>query len=281
MSIITVPIIAQSTTTPPVFYGMIGSLRLHLDDDNTFLDGTVSFTKPQALVPKSPYNISQVGTTPVLQNGNLQFQLVDAVSVYATDLPKSKPPFTFTGQIDLNALTISGQAAWLPRGLITSLPQTSTSASGNFTQSTPTFSNPHPSVLSLSQWPNSEYTDNWGGATGLTTATGSFCELQLDNVPNNVPADMTIYLYIQGGLYMPGGTSNCPISLSVWQSVPNQPPSPATFVTGFEPPSSGFGWYAFVVPQNFLKAGTNYITIVNGGTEVSAAVYIKNVVVVW
>src|SRR5439155_17694802 len=46
MPTISVPIIAQSTTTPPVFYGMIGTLQLTLDGNRNYQAGHILFTKP-------------------------------------------------------------------------------------------------------------------------------------------------------------------------------------------------------------------------------------------
>jgi hypothetical protein len=270
MPTITVPIIAQSTATPPVFYGMIATLTLVLDSGNNFVSGQVNFTKPQPLVAKNPYTVSQVGNTPVIQNGNLQFQLTAGVSVYPGGPPASKPPFTFTGQIDVAAQKITGQFAWLPPGLLTVLAQ-STLATGNFTQPKSTFTNPPPpipTILSLAQWQNPSYNSGLL-ATGLQGMTS--CTLELD-VPTPVPQDATFYLNLEGG------TTTTPINISVWYG--RNPPTVLASLA--QPSSSGFVWYSCVIPPNTIQSPTNYIQISNNAQAGAGTIaYIKNVAVVW
>jgi hypothetical protein len=266
MPTITAPIIAQNKATPPVLYGMIATLTLVLDIGNNFVSGQVNFTKPQPLVANNPYTVSQVGNTPVIQNGNIQFQLTAGVSVYPGGPPKSKPPFTFTGQIDVNAQKITGQFAWLPPGLLTALAAQSTLATGNFTQSTSSFSNT--AILSLAQWQNPSYNSGLL-ATGLQGMTS--CTLELD-VPTPVPQDATFYLNLEGG------TTTTPINISVWYG--RNPPTVLASLA--QPSSSGFVWYSCVIPPNTIQSPTNYIQISNNAQAGAGAIaYIKNVAVVW
>lgn len=274
---ISVPIIVQSkqlNNNLPTFYGQIGTLQLVFDASNNYESGSVSFTKPQALVGRGDMTISPVGQTPVVQNGALLFQVIPAANTYPPQSwNKSKPPFTFTGQIDLTSQQVTGQAAWLPQGFMTALEQTSTSALGNFTQSTSSFTNS--SVLSLSQWPNPSYSQSLL-ATGLQVGTSAeICDLQLV-VPNNVPNDATLYLLMQGG------TNNSePLDIYVWQG--GQMPMPPPLLASVYPASSGFAWYAWPIPSSFLRGGTNYIRLANLGnvTDGSATIYIKYATVVW
>jgi hypothetical protein len=272
MPTITVPIIVQSIATPPVFYGMIGTLELVLDTSNNFVSGTVAFTKPQLLAnnPSNPYTISQVGTTPVIQNGNLQFQAAAAASSYPGEgQGKSKPPFTFTGQIDVSQQQITGQLAWLPLGAMTTLGAQSTSASGNFTlSSSGTFSDT--SVFSLSQWQNPLYSTALL-ATGLQGGSG--CDFQIGGVPTKVPTDMTFYLNLEGG------TSGTTLDLFVWQGSN----TPSLLAALPNPSSNAFNLYSWAIPPNLLAAGTNYLRISNLGqsTDSGTTVYIKTAAIVW
>jgi hypothetical protein len=275
MPTITVPIIAQNKATPPVLYGMIATLTLVLDSGNNFVSGQVNFTKPIPLVQHNPYTISQVGATPVIQNGALQFQLTAGVSVYPGGPPASKPPFTFTGQIDVNAQKITGQFAWLPPGLLTALAAQSTIASGNFMQASRTFSNPpsNQTMLSLSSWNNPVYSTDEEATEIAPGGDAQSCNLQL-NVPINqvVPQDATLYLNIKGGV-------SSPLDISVSNSLS----SPVAIASAWQPPSSDFAWSSWFIPQSLLTNGANYIKILNAGDPSvnGNLVYIRNVAVVW
>jgi hypothetical protein len=290
MPTITVPIIAQSTTTPPVFYGMIGTLTLVLDVNRNYISGNVLFTKPALAQGLSNLNTSKVGQTPIVQNGQaLQFQLLGADASFS-GAAKSMPNFTFTGQLNLDSQgqlnlnnPITGQAAWLPQSFLDALALAITTATGDFTQSPATFVNPppnppsNPPMLSLGAWTGAIYDATKETATGLQG--GTTCDLQL-YVPSPPPPIQNITLYLN----MKGGTSSCPLNMGVWQTVANQPPSVTQFVTGWQPSSAGYAWYSWVIPRNLFMLGTNYIRLANTGTAIvdnSAVVYIKNVAVIW
>jgi hypothetical protein len=281
MPTITVPIIAQSvqsTTAPLVLCGMIGTLNLVLNNDNSFASGTVTFIKViPPLVAQTAYAISQVGTTPVIQNGTLQFQLADAASLYPPVPPaqaKSKPPFSFTGQIDLVAQTIAGQAAWLPPGLVPALAARSTIASGNFTQSSISFSNP-PSNRSMLSLPvnNLVYSQQEGATEVAPGDNGQECNLQLYVAINTVvPQDATFYLNVKGGV-------STPLDISV----SNSGFAPVPIASAWQPPSSDYAWSSWIIPSSLLTNGSNSIKILNAGdpSVEGTMVYIRNVAVVW